>query len=171
MTDVNIRHERPDDERAVHDVNASAFEQALEADLVDTLRRENLVLCSLVAERDATIVGHILFTPVTVDGDSRVRAAGLAPMAVDPGWQRCGIGTALVETGLDACARLGIEIVVVLGHPEFYPRFGFQPASRFGLRCEFPVPDGVFMAMELVDGALARRGGLVRYLPIFSGGA
>jgi len=169
MTGVIIRRERPADKRGIHAVNASAFEQALEADLVDALRRDGRVLCSLVAEREGQVVGHILFTPVTIDGDSPIRAAGLAPMAVDPGHQRGGIGTALVEAGLAECRRLGIEMVVVLGHPEFYPRFGFQPASRFGLRSEFPVPDEVFMAVELEDGALARRGGLVRYLPLFMG--
>jgi len=170
MIGATIRHERRADERTVHAVNALAFEQPLEADLVAAIQRDRLVICSLVAEMAGEIVGHILFTPVTIEA-SEVRAVGLAPMAVSPDYQRRGIGTSLVKAGLAACVRLGLEVVVVLGHPEFYPRFGFLPASRFGLRCEFPVPDEVFMATELVEGALSGRQGLVRYLRHFSGAA
>ena len=168
---ARIRPEQPEDCDVIHAVHLSAFEQPLEADLVDAIRRDGLITCSLVAELEEAIVGHILFTPVTIEGSADVRAVGLAPMAVSPGVQRRGIGTSLVEAGLAASRLQGIEAVVVLGHPEFYPRFGFLPASRFGLRCEFPVPDEAFMAIELVDGAVSGRQGLVRYLPHFSAGA
>jgi putative acetyltransferase len=171
MTGATIRHELPGDHRGIHAVNTLAFEQALEADLVDAIRRDGLVTCSLVAQMGTEIVGHILFTTVAIDQDPEIRAVGLGPMAVHPGYQRQGIGTLLVEAGLSVCRQQDREAVVVLGHPEFYPRFGFLPASRFGLRCEFPVPDDVFLAMELVEGALPGRTGLVRYLPHFNGAA
>jgi putative acetyltransferase len=93
---------------------------------------------------------------------------GLAPMAVIPERQRQGIGCALVRAGLDECRRLGAVGVIVVGHPEFYPRFGFVRASSFNLTCEFEVPDDVFMALELVSGAFDN-GGLMRYQPAFSG--
>ena len=91
-------------------------------------------------------------------------------MAVLPAWQRKGVGSKLVESGLRECSDLGCQAVVVIGHPEFYPRFGFRPARRFGLRSEFEVPDEVFMATELIPGALAGRGGLVRYVREFGSG-
>jgi putative acetyltransferase len=94
--------------------------------------------------------------------------AGLGPMAVRPAWQRQGIGSQLVREGLEECWRSGYEAVVVLGHPEYYPRFGFVPASRFGLRCEFEAPDEAFMALELRSGVLSAGGGVVRYASEFS---
>ena len=93
---------------------------------------------------------------------------GLAPMAVAPARQRQGVGSALARAGIAACRDLGFGAVIVLGHPEYYPRFGFVPASRFGLRSEYDVPDDVFMAMELKPGALHGRGpGTIRYHPAF----
>lgn len=124
---------------------------------------------SLVAAEGETLVGHIAFSPVTftfADGDD-VLMMGLAPMAVDPPRQRHGIGSALVRAGLDECRRLGAIAVVVLGHPEYYPRFGFRPASRFGVKSEYQVPDDVFMALELRARALDGRTGTVRYHPVF----
>lgn len=94
---------------------------------------------------------------------------GLGPMAVAPAFQRRGIGSLLVRAGLQECASRGCDAVVVLGHPEFYPRFRFRPASAFQLRCEFDVPDEAFMALELRPGSIAR-GGLVRYRPEFHDG-
>jgi putative acetyltransferase len=163
------RPESPGDETAIHAVNEAAFDTAMEADLVDRLRRKAEPFISWVAVRDDVIVGHILFTPVTItsDGDT-YRALGLAPMAVLPDYQRSGIGSRLVQAGLEACREAGVEVIVVLGHPEYYPRFGFEPASRHGLRCEYDVPDEVFMALELRPGALAERGDLVRYHPEFN---
>ena len=164
---MTVRFEQPVDLGATRAVLCAAFGQSLEADIVDSIRNDGHVTCSLVADDGSDVIGHILFSPVTIEEAPDARAAGLAPMAVHPDHQRRGIGTALVEVGLRECARLGIEVVVVLGHPEFYPRFGFRPARDFGLRSEFPVPDDVFMALELVNGALAGRCGLVRYLPHF----
>jgi putative acetyltransferase len=154
-----------------------AFGQPQEASLVDALRASAHPHVSLVAVEDGEVVGQIFFSPVSIEPDETVSkkavaatgtAMGLAPMAVLPQHQNQGIGSQLVREGLQACLRLGCEVVVVLGHPEYYPRFGFVPASRKGLRCEYDVPDEVFMATELVPGALEGVRGLVKYHPEFS---
>jgi putative acetyltransferase len=162
-----IRLEEPRDIPAIHQVNRQAFETAVEADLVDALRRQADPLVSLVAIVDDAVAGHILFSPVTLSSDPQARIMGLAPMAVLPARQRQGLGTALVRAGLEACRHLASEAVVVLGHAEYYPRFGFAPASRYGLSCEYDVPDEVFMATELTPGALNGKSGVIRYHAAF----
>jgi putative acetyltransferase len=167
---IAIRPERPEDVAAVSMVERAAFDRTEEADLVDRLRASVRPHVSLVAEVAAEIVGHIFFSPVTIAAaSSQLKPMGLAPMAVMPARQRAGIGGALIRAGLGACRELGAGAVVVLGHAEYYPRFGFVPAVRFGLRCEYPVPDEAFMALELVPGALRGVTGLVRYAPEFAG--
>jgi putative acetyltransferase len=162
-----IRAETPDDVLAIRTVNTSAFGQRSEADLVDALRREADPFISLVAERAGEIVGHICFSPVTVGDHEQSRGCiGLAPMAVLPAVQNSGIGSQLVKAGLDECRRRGQALVVVVGHAAYYPRFGFQPASRLGLTCEYDVPDDVFMALRLED--TIRPMGLVRYHHAFA---
>ncbi len=163
-----IRAEKDTDRAAIHAVNAAAFPTPAEADLVDALRRQAHPLISLVAERDGTILGHILFSPVALDSRPDLRIMGLAPMAVAPEHQRSGIGSALVRAGLDECRQRGFSAAVVLGHPEYYPRFGFSPAVRYGIRSEYDVPDEVFMAMELVPGALRDATGTIKYHPAFN---
>ena len=140
---ISIRRERPADIAAIRAVNEAAFEESAEADIVDALRDACPDLLSLVAETDGEIVGHILFSPVTIeDGPQSRQGMGLAPMAVTPNHQRQGIGSKLVEAGLEILREQGRPFVIVLGHPEFYPRFGFVPASRHGLRCQWEgVPD------------------------------
>jgi putative acetyltransferase len=151
-------------------VERAAFARAEEADLVDRLRASVRPYVSLVAEVDAEVVGHIFFSPVTIAAaPANLQPMGLAPMAVLPARQRLGIGGGLIRAGLDACRGLGAGAVVVLGHAGYYPRFGFVPAVRFGLRCEYPVPDEAFMALELRSGALSGVAGLVRYAPQFAG--
>lgn len=164
-----LRLETTTDVAAVRRVNELAFGRPGEADLVDTLREAAQPTLSLVAVQEGQVAGHIFFSPVTISTGSVRDSAylGLAPMAVHPDFQRQGIGSRLVREGLEACRQLGAEAVVVLGHPEFYPRFGFVPASRFGLRCEYPVPDEVFMAVELAPGALSTPG-LVKYHAAFA---
>lgn len=165
---MNVRAESTDDYAAVRVVNEQAFGRAEEAALVDALRGRDEPHISLVAEVDGRIVGHIFFSSVRVESEAEAFAAlGLAPMAVLPEFQNRGIGSELVRRGLEECRRLGHEIVVVLGHPEYYPRFGFVPAKQKGLSCEYPVPDEVFMALELNEGALAGRLGVVKYGPEF----
>jgi putative acetyltransferase len=172
MTDrpvTTIRRESPEDADQVRLVNMRAFDRPDEAALVDALRPTPGAV-SLVAVLDAHIVGHILFTPVQVERmKPAISAVGLAPMAVLPEHQRLGVGSALVRAGLDQCRALGHGFVVVVGHPGYYPRFGFVPASAKGLECEYPVPPEVFMVLELRAGALDEAGGLVRYRPEFAG--
>jgi putative acetyltransferase len=163
---VRVRPESPAD-AAVRAVHEAAFPTPAEANLVDLLRQQAAPLISLVAKDGDAIVGHILFSPVTIDGRANLNAMGLAPMAVLPAHQRRGVGSSLVRAGLDVCRHRGVDAVVVLGHAAFYPRFGFQPASRFGIRSEYDVPDDVFMAIELRPGALAGPAGLVRYHAAF----
>lgn len=163
---------RPEEERdhpAVYHVNELAFGQPAEARLVDALRRGAEFYISLVAEDDGEIVGHIFFSPVRIEsGDDFFIALGLAPMAVHPKHQRKGIGSELVRDGLRRCRENGYPVVVVLGHPEFYPRFGFVPSAPLGITSEYDVPEEVFMVAELEPGALAGRSGLVKYRPEFA---
>jgi len=164
-----IRAETEADHPAVYEVNERAFGQAGEADLVDALRRNAQPQISLVAELDGRVVGHIFFSPVLIESEaSTFTALGLAPMAVLPEFQNQSIGSELVRRGLEECRSIGHDVVVVVGHPGYYPRFGFVTAKQKGLRCEYNVPDEAFMVAELRAGALAGRQGLVKYRPEFS---
>lgn len=164
-----IRSETPADLQSVREVNEAAFESSVEAEIVDVLREQNDSIVSLVAEHDDQVVGHILFSPVSLAGHPEVALTGLGPMAVLPSHQRQGIGSALVEEGLNRCRERGCNAVVVLGHPEYYPRFGFVPASRYGIDSEYDVPDEVFMLVELEAGALQNASGRVTYDDAFNG--
>jgi putative acetyltransferase len=164
-----IRNEREADRAAIHALNTATFETPAEADLVDALRQQAHPVVSLVAEENQAIVGHILFSPVELPGHPETRIMGLAPMAVAPGLQNKGIGSALVRAGLEQCRQLGFGAVVVLGHPGFYPRFGFAPATRFGIGCDYEVPEEVFRALELRPGTLRGASGKVRYHAAFAG--
>jgi len=167
---VIVRPEGPGDVDAVHQLNLVAFGSEDEAALVDALRAHGRVTVALIAEHQNRTVGHILFSPMTFEpANNRVSAVGLAPMAVLPGLQRQGIGSLLVENGLEACRGLGHDCVFVLGHPEYYPRFGFLRASGFGVSSSYDVPDEAFMALELRPGALSDVSGVVRYQPEFDG--
>ncbi len=165
---IVTRSEMPEDYAAVYRVNTLAFESEVEAALVNKLRAVNPHI-SLVAVKDSQVVGHIFFSPVTVESeDASFMALALAPMAVLPAYQNQGIGSELVRQGLKECERLGHDIVFVLGHPNYYPRFGFSPAKAKGIGCEYPVPDEVFMVVELKPEALGGRMGLVRYRQEFA---
>ena len=166
---ITVRTETIQDVATVRRVNEQAFGQSFEANLVDALRENVQPQISLVAATNGNeVVGHIFFSPVTLEPKQQnLSIMGLAPMAVLPDFQRQGIGSQMVRAGLAKCEQLNSDAVVVLGHPEFYPRFGFFPASRKGLRCEYPVPDDVFMVLELKTNAITA-GGLVKYRPEFS---
>ena len=165
---TKIRPETTEDIDAIHAVNVVAFETPAEAKLVDALRDAGVdPFLSLIAEFEGRVVGHILFSPVQVVGESTWDALGLGPMAVHPDFQNRGIGSQLVHEGLQACRGIGHEVVVVLGHPKFYPRFGFKRMSEFGLTCEFDAPDEILMVAELTEGAIEGRTGEVRYHPLF----
>ena len=168
LDDLILRPESGLDREAVARVNEAAFGRLTEARLVDALRETNAVALSLVAELDGRVVGHALFTSVRLGDTDPGRSGGaLGPIAVLPDHQGRGIGGALVRRGLSEIQLAGYPACVLLGHSTYYPRFGFRPASAFGLRCKWPVPDAVFMAIELRDGALADYSGLVEYHPAF----
>lgn len=164
-----IRPEQESDWTAVHGVNAAAFERPAEADLVDAVREQCFPIVSLVAEREDRIVGHILFSPVTLDNHADAVIMGLGPLAVAPACQHQGIGSALVHVGLKECRELDAGAVIVLGHPLYYPRFGFKTSTYFGIRSAFDVPEEAFMVVELQPGYLDNRSGVVRYHPAFDG--
>ena len=165
---VTIRQEIPEDIDAIRYVNEQAFGQKDEANLAGKLRDMDKVILSLVAVEGKQIVGHILFSPVSVETEGvNLEAIALAPMAILPTHQRKGIGSRLVRAGLDECQYLGHKIVFVVGHPDYYPRFGFTLAKREGIDCEFEVPEEAWMVLELREGALAGRRGTVRFQPEF----
>ena len=166
---VTIRREMPEDTDAIRRVNQEAFGGTVEADLVDRLRQRRAFTLSLVAVDKDKVVGHILFSPVLIESEGKsYPAVGLGPMAVLPDYHKTGIGTKLVAAGLEECRRLGHGICVVLGHPDYYPRFGFITARACDIKCEYDVPDDVFMVLELSPGALAGRHGIARYQPDFN---
>lgn len=165
---VTIRPETAADYADVSRINELAFGSAGEAALVAALRTAVVPFVSLVAVEDTQIVGHIFFSPVSIEKPSTVHLAfGLAPMAVTPRYQRRGVGSLLVKEGLKECQRLGGDLVVVVGHHQYYPRFGFRPAGELGLRCEYEVPAEAFLVVELRPGALTGVQGLVRYHEAF----
>ena len=168
MPDANVivRGEIASDHVVIHRVNEAAFGSLEEANLVDALRAEGNVLLSLVADRDGQVVGHILFSRMWIDTAlGEIEAVALAPMAVLPEYQRQGIGRRLVPYGLDALQGHGERIVIVVGHPEYYPHFGFSTALTRSL--ESPFSPEAFMALELRPGALDGVRGRVRYARAF----
>ena len=165
---IGIRPEADADKAAVFEVNAAAFPTEAEGKLVDTLRVSADPFISLVAVDEQDVVGHIMFTPVTLEPFDNLQLMGLAPMAVSPSRQRGGIGTELVKAGLDRCRALGIGAVAVLGHPEFYPRFGFRPSSQWGIKCEYDVPEDVFVLLGLAADYLQNKQGIIRYHAAFA---
>ncbi len=164
-----IRLEQSGDIEEIRRINIEAFGSESEADLVEALRDSGTPLLSLVAKKDGELVGHILFSPVSIEPENgNIRIAGLAPMAVATAYQKRGIGSKLVDEGLKRCKLAGYVAVVVLGHPKYYPRFGFIPSVKYGIKSEYDVSSDVFMAIELVDGALAESGGIVIYHEAFN---
>jgi putative acetyltransferase len=164
-----IRSETTEDKEAVRYVNEQAFGRAGEANLVESLHAKHKVVLSLVAVQDDQVVGHILFCPVVIEAETRsYDAIGLGPMAVLPEFQGQGIGSALVRSSFEALRPNNHQVVIVLGHPEFYSRFGFSPASSFGVGCQFEVPDEAFMLAELSPETAAGRSGTVVYPPEFN---
>lgn len=170
--EINVRPETPADHGAIRKINKKAFGGKAESKLVDAVRESELFIpeLSLVAEAGGQAAGHILFSPVKiVDGETETPALALAPMAVLPELQGQGVGAALVKRGLAEAARLGHKIIIVVGHTDYYPRFGFLPAGEKGLALPFEAPPEVFMVLELVPGALAGVKGTVEYPDAFHG--
>ena len=166
---MNIRKEKASDKGKIWKVNAEAFETKAEANLINALRDSGISFISLVAEEDEEIVGHILFTSVElIGGDSALRLMGLGPMAVLPKLQKKGTGSQLVKTGIKNCLTQGYDAIVVLGHPEYYPKFGFVPSVKYGIKSEYDALDGAFMVLELKESSLKDRNGIIKYHAAFS---
>ena len=162
-----IRKEYYGDKEAIRFVHEQASSHSAEADLVDALRTTGQTTLSLVAEDSRVVVGHILFTPVSVDGCT-LELAALGPVAVLPRMRQHGIGTLLVRTGIYICEEMGVKALLVQGHPDYYMRFGFVPAFHFGLvPSGKPDPDEAFMALELKVGSLEGAAGTVRFAEAF----
>lgn len=149
-----VRKEKESDIGEVYKLNKEAFSQlaiskGLEADLVNNLRKANCDIISLVAEVESKVVGHIIFSPVYINGE--IAGMSLSVMAVLPDFQKQGIGSALIKAGIEEVKNKNYSLIIVLGHPEYYPRFGFIPASRYGLKSTYEIPDEVFMALNFND--------------------
>lgn len=162
-----IRAERPEDVPAVRAVHEAAFPTPAEADLVERLRAHGKAVVALVAEDEGRIVGHILFSPVTLEPAADVLGLGLAPVAVLQDHEKHGVGRRLIQNGLAEAHARGAGFVVVLGDPAYYSRFGFEPAARHGLRNEYGAGEA-FMVFKLEAGALPPPGTLVKYAPEFA---
>jgi putative acetyltransferase len=168
---LEIRPERPGDEEAIAEVNRLAFGGEDEVGIIAGIRGSEYYIpeLSMVAESDGKIIGHIMFSIITLVRFDRPAETilSLAPMAVDPGMQKKGIGTAMVKAGMDKARELGHTVIVVIGHPGYYPRFGFLPARDLGLDIGMEVPNEAFMVAGLQPGALQDAGGMVQFSPPF----
>lgn len=162
---VAIREEEPPDIPAIRTINELAFGQQQEADIVEALRRSCDDLVSLVAALDGRPVGHILFSPVEIESpQGQITGYGLGPLAVLPKYQRRGIGSQLVQSGLKVVKGLANPFVIVLGHPDYYPRFGFERASTHAIQSQWAeVPDEAFMVLVLDETAMQGLTGIARY--------
>jgi putative acetyltransferase len=163
---MRIRAEAPSDHEAIARLNDRAFGGTYESELIDRLRADGLVAASLVAEDEGRMIGHILLSRLDVAaGKRKLNALALAPMAVSPEWQRQGIGSALVRAAIEAACNAQADVIVVLGHPAFYPRFGFSAARAAKLKS--PFSGEAFMVLEITPNALGDGDGNVVYPPAF----
>ncbi len=175
MPEISIDPESPQHYDAIFRVNVAAFPTTAEADLVGQLRDavdSASFFESRLATADGEVVGHALWTGVRVqdgDGYCHGRFAALGPVAVVPEFQRQGVGSALINAGQDACFRDGIDAVFVLGHPSYYPRFGFLKAADYALRFPADVPADAFMVATRQRDSLDGVRGVVRYHSLFDG--
>lgn len=166
---IRIREEQLQDIEAISELNVRTFGQIQEAELVDKLRQNCSDLLSLVAVMQDQVVGHILFSPASIESLERtVQGMALAPMAVLPEFQRQGIGSALVRTGIEKLRERQCPFIIVLGHAEYYPRFGFDPASNYGIQSEWEVPDDAFMILVLNEADMNGISGVAKYGPEFT---
>ena len=173
---LSIRKENPSDQKWIVELTEKAFETLEISDhnegrLVDNLRKASTFIedLSLVAELNGQVVGHILFTPIRIEeGKEKFESLILAPVSVLPEFQKQGIGGQLIRAGHQKALELGFHSVILIGHPEYYPRFGYKPASKWGIKSPIPLPsDDVFMAIKLTEDALANVSGIVVFPPEF----
>ena len=170
--DIQIRPETIDDQQAIYQLIELAFGQNNESRLVDLLRTDDCFIpeLSLVALMNKQIIGHIIFTKIVIKGEegTETSSLALAPMAVLPAHQKSGIGGKLIRAGLATAKELGHQSVIVMGHKDYHPKFGFVPAERWKIGTHYEVPSEYFMAIELIPGALSDAKGIVEYSPPFS---
>jgi putative acetyltransferase len=164
--EIVVREESPQDIAAIRALNEQVFGQAQEAGIVDALRQNGAATLSLVATVASQVVGHILYSPVKIAGG--LEGSALGPMAVLPPCQNQGVGSMLVRAGNERRRQAGCPYILVLGHPEFYPRFGFKPASACGVTCEWDVPDSVFLLLVLDESRMRGVSGRAQYRSEFS---
>ncbi|WP_312136172.1 N-acetyltransferase [Sphingobacterium sp.] len=172
---VTIRQERPSDYDEIRELVRKSFENAEFSDgdehhLVDRLRATDAYVpeLALVAENEKRLIGFILCTKITIEnGENRYASLALAPVAVDPGFQNSGVGGKLINCMHEHAKKLGFSSIILLGHAEYYPRFGYKPAYTFDIKLPFEVPKENIMAIELSDGALKAIQGTVRYPEAF----
>ncbi len=167
---TTVRRERQGDEPQIYEANYQAFGRKEEAEVVDLLRNSCPEGVSLVAEEEGKIVGHILFTPTIIEDEgTSLVGTGLAPLAVLPQYQGKGVGSALVRAGLDEMRIAGEPFVIVVGHPGYYPKFGFERASKYGIRCEYSkVPDEAFMIAVFDESKMQGVKGVAKERPEFA---
>jgi len=170
MKDIKIREEIFQDIEAIRAIINQAFSQPQEANIVDKLRANCDGLLSLVALQDEKIIGHILFSPVTIEGSLGIlKGMGLAPMALLAQFQRQGVGSELVQAGIESLRKSKCPFIIVLGHPEYYPRFGFERASRYRIKSQWEgVPDQAFMILWLDKTMTNHVSGVAKYRDEFN---
>lgn len=171
MIDIIIRKETPDDFMQVARLIEMAFCQKNEAMLVDKLRHNKKYnpMLSLVADYRGYVTGHILFFPIVIRSvASETESLALAPLSVSPEFQKMGIGGRLIQDGLKIARLTGYGSAIVLGHPQYYSRFGFVPAIKWNIKAPVEVPEDALMAIEFEQGALKNAGGAVEYPQEFS---
>ena len=166
---LSIRPETPDDIVVIHHINERAFGQINEANLVDELRSDGANVLSLVAQKNEAVIGHILFCRIQIKTPKKlIDAVSVSPVAVLPEFQGQGIGSQLVQRGLEELRAMGEKVVTVLGHPEYYPRFGFRQAQEYHIECPYEVPPAAWMLIELAPTALKGQKGVVVYPEAFN---
>jgi putative acetyltransferase len=160
-----IREENKNDYDAIKNVNDKAFHQPQEGNIIDKIRNTNTKMLSLVAEIDNKIVGHIFFSSTEIEGYPEIKdGMGLAPMSVIPEYQKQGIGKMLIDEGISILKKLSVPYIIVLGHEHYYPKFGFEKASKYSLKSQWDeVPDEAFMVMILDKERMKDVHGVVRY--------
>ncbi|PTM57845.1 GNAT family N-acetyltransferase [Desmospora activa] len=165
--DLKIREEKSIDLRKIKEINDLAFGRETESNIVDAIRKSPHFIpqLSLIAETgDGEVVGHILFSIISIQTkEESVKSLVLAPMAITPKYQSQGVGSTLIREGLNRCGKMGFKHVVVLGHPNYYPRFGFIPAITKGIKAPFEVPNETFMVCELKKNSLEKVHGTVQF--------
>ena len=167
---IEIREERKKDYGAIKEVNDKAFKQPQEGNIINKIRKSDTEILSLVAVLDNKIVGHIFFSSVEIEGHDEIkRGMGLAPMAVLPKYQRQGIGSMLIKESIRKLKEKSVPFIIVLGHENYYPKFGFEIASKYGLKCQWEgVPDAAFMVMILDKNKMKNVNGIAKYREEFN---